>query len=148
MSFARRIARARLRRSDRPERLVVRRRGRPALDVSAERAPRRPLIVGLLAGVSASALMVGAAQAAPKNGTVVGGRTLLYAKAGYTNARAKLTSNDGTGQVTLDKTNLDGARVGLGAEYALGPNAFVTPLSEILGEAMWREPISARRRLR
>ena len=30
-------------------------------------------------------------------GTVVGGSTLLYAKAGYTNAQAKLTSDDGTG---------------------------------------------------
>ncbi|MBD3762636.1 porin family protein [Sphingomonadaceae bacterium G21617-S1] len=58
-------------------------------------------------------------------GTVVGGRTLLYAKAGYTNAQAKLTSNDGTGQVTLGKTNLDGVRVGAGAEYAVGPNSFV-----------------------
>lgn len=58
-------------------------------------------------------------------GTVIGGNTLLYAKAGYTNARAKLTSNDGTGRVTLGSTDLDGVRVGAGAEYALGPNAFV-----------------------
>jgi outer membrane immunogenic protein len=58
-------------------------------------------------------------------GTVVGDRTLLYAKAGYTNAQAKLTSNDGTGQATLGKTNLDGYRVGAGAEYALGSNSFV-----------------------
>lgn len=58
-------------------------------------------------------------------GTVVGDRTLLYAKAGYTNAQAKLTSNDGTGQITLDKTNLNGARVGVGAEYAVNSNAFV-----------------------
>lgn len=58
-------------------------------------------------------------------GTVVGGRTLLYAKAGYTNAQAKLTSNDGTGQITLDKTNLDGVRVGGGAEVALSHNSFV-----------------------
>ena len=58
-------------------------------------------------------------------GTVVGGSTLLYAKAGYTNARAKLTSNDGTGQVTLGRTDLDGVRVGAGVEYALGTNAFV-----------------------
>jgi outer membrane immunogenic protein len=58
-------------------------------------------------------------------GTVVGGKTLLYAKAGYTNAQAKLTSNDGTTRTTLGKTNLDGVRVGAGAEYALGTNAFV-----------------------
>ena len=58
-------------------------------------------------------------------GTVVGGNTLLYAKAGYTNAQAKLTSNDGTGQTTLGKANLDGVRVGAGAEYALSQNSFV-----------------------
>ncbi len=58
-------------------------------------------------------------------GTVIGGKTLLYAKAGYTNAQAKLTFNDGTGQTTLGKTNLDGARVGVGAEYALSPNSFI-----------------------
>jgi len=58
-------------------------------------------------------------------GTVIGGKTLLYAKAGYTNARAKLTANDGSGQVTLGSTDLDGVRVGAGVEYALGTNAFV-----------------------
>lgn len=58
-------------------------------------------------------------------GTVVGGNTLLYAKAGYTNARAKLTSDDGTTRTTLGRTDLDGVRVGVGAEYALGPNSFV-----------------------
>ena len=58
-------------------------------------------------------------------GTVVGGSTLLYAKAGYTNAQAKLTSDDGTGQVTLDKANLDGIRVGAGAEHAIGQNSYV-----------------------
>jgi outer membrane immunogenic protein len=58
-------------------------------------------------------------------GTVLGGSTLLYAKAGYTNAQAKLTSDDGTGQITLDKSNLDGVRVGGGAEHALGTNTYV-----------------------
>lgn len=58
-------------------------------------------------------------------GTVVGGKTLLYAKAGYTNAQAKLTSDDGTARTTLGKTNLDGIRVGAGAEYAVGSNAYV-----------------------
>ena len=58
-------------------------------------------------------------------GTVVGNKTLLYAKAGYTNARAKFTGNDGTGQTTLASSNLDGVRVGAGAEYAVGQNAFV-----------------------
>ena len=58
-------------------------------------------------------------------GTVVGGRTLLYAKAGYTNARFKLTDDDGSSQITLDRSNLDGIRLGAGAEYAVGPNSFV-----------------------
>jgi len=58
-------------------------------------------------------------------GTVVGGRTLVYAKAGYTNARAKLTSDDGGDQITLAHRNFDGARVGAGAEYAVGPNSFI-----------------------
>ncbi len=58
-------------------------------------------------------------------GTVIGGSTLLYAKGGYTTARAKLTGDDGSGQLTLAKTNLDGFRVGAGAEYALSPNSFV-----------------------
>ena len=58
-------------------------------------------------------------------GARMGDRALLYAKAGYTNAQAKLTSNDGTGQTTLGKRNLDGYRVGVGAEYAIGNNSFV-----------------------
>ncbi|GGE87210.1 outer membrane protein [Sphingomonas prati] len=58
-------------------------------------------------------------------GTVVGGRTLLYAKAGYTNAQFKLTSDNGTSETTLGKTNLDGIRAGVGAEYAVGPNSYV-----------------------
>lgn len=58
-------------------------------------------------------------------GTLVTPSMLLYAKAGYTNAQAKLTSDDGTDQITLDKSNLDGVRVGGGAEYAMGTNSFV-----------------------
>ena len=58
-------------------------------------------------------------------GTVVGGRSLLYAKAGYTNARVKLTQDGGTGQITLDRTALDGVRVGGGAEVALSQNTFL-----------------------
>jgi outer membrane immunogenic protein len=58
-------------------------------------------------------------------GTVIGGSTLLYAKAGYTNAQAKLTSDDGTDQITLDKSNLDGVRVGAGVEHAVGPRSYV-----------------------
>jgi outer membrane immunogenic protein len=56
---------------------------------------------------------------------VAGGRGLLYASAGYTNARMKLTENDGDGQFTLDHTNLDGVRVGVGGEYGLTRNTFL-----------------------
>jgi len=59
-------------------------------------------------------------------GTVVGnGGTLLYAKAGYTNADVKFTANDGTDEVTLDKTHLDGVRVGAGVEQKLGSKSYV-----------------------
>jgi outer membrane immunogenic protein len=57
-------------------------------------------------------------------GTVVGARTLLYVKAGYTNARYKLAF-DGSGGDTIDGRNYDGLRVGAGAEYALSPKTFV-----------------------
>ncbi len=46
-------------------------------------------------------------------GTVLGGTTLLYVKGGYTNARVKGVDADGD---TIDSTNLDGLRVGVGAE--------------------------------
>jgi outer membrane immunogenic protein len=58
-------------------------------------------------------------------GKVIGDKTLIYAKAGYTNTRAKLTSDDGTARTTLARTDLDGARVGAGVEYALTSNAYV-----------------------
>lgn len=53
-------------------------------------------------------------------GAVVGGTTLLYAKAGYTNARVRLTTDDGARTTTLDAQNLDGVRVGAGVEHAFG----------------------------
>jgi len=58
-------------------------------------------------------------------GTVVGERTLLYAGAGYTNAGVKVTSDDGTDEVTVDDGNLDGVRLKAGAEYAIGTNSYV-----------------------
>lgn len=50
---------------------------------------------------------------------VMGGRALLYAKAGYTNARVKLTENDGSDKFTLGHDDLDGVRLGVGGEYML-----------------------------
>ena len=57
-------------------------------------------------------------------GTVIGGNTLLYAKAGYTNARVRLTSSDGTTTTTLGGRNLDGVRVGAGLEHKFGGNFY------------------------
>jgi len=56
-------------------------------------------------------------------GFVVGGNNLLYAKAGYTNARFTVSGTD-TG-VTLARGNLDGYRVGAGIEHQLSNNMFV-----------------------
>lgn len=61
-------------------------------------------------------------------GALVGRGTLLYAKAGYTNARARLSYEDGTAGTTLDfneHRNLDGVRAGAGVQFAVGQNAYV-----------------------
>jgi outer membrane immunogenic protein len=61
-------------------------------------------------------------------GAVVGGRTLLYAKAGYTNARVRIDYEDGTAGTLADFTdraNLDGVRAGAGAQFAIGSNAYL-----------------------
>jgi len=56
-------------------------------------------------------------------GYVLGGNNLLYAKAGYTNARYTV---DGTATgVNLAEGNLDGVRVGAGIEHQLGSRTFV-----------------------
>lgn len=59
-------------------------------------------------------------------GSVVGSNTLLYAKAGYTNARLQTeytVPNDSLVDEVGD--NLDGVRIGVGVEHAVGPNSFV-----------------------
>lgn len=90
-------------------------------------------------GDSDQKLCVGAATAADPEACLkagrdlyIGGRvgttltpsTLLYAKAGYTNAQAKVTVDDGT-NTTRDNTNLDGVRLGAGLEQKVGGNAYV-----------------------
>ena len=57
-------------------------------------------------------------------GSVVGSNTLLYAKAGYTNARLETEYDDGVNEVETGD-NLDGVRLGAGVEHAIGPNSFV-----------------------
>lgn len=49
--------------------------------------------------------------------------TLIYAKAGYTNARFDVRSSDGTVD-TRTNIDTDGYRLGLGAEQAIGTNTY------------------------
>lgn len=56
-------------------------------------------------------------------GFVVSPRTMVYGKAGYTNARFGLVGTNGT--TSLDqRLDTDGYRVGAGVEYAVSNNAF------------------------
>lgn len=58
----------------------------------------------------------------------IGGNSLIYAKAGYTNARVRVDYDDGTAATVADftdRTNLDGIRVGAGAQIGLGSNAYL-----------------------
>jgi outer membrane immunogenic protein len=71
---------------------------------------RRELSIGLRAGI------------------IVSPRILLFAKGGYTNARFSVDYDDGTPAGTNNFSyhqNLDGLRVGGGAEFRVGGNAFV-----------------------
>ena len=61
-------------------------------------------------------------------GVMVSNRIQLYARAGYTNARFKLDYEDGTPTTTADfsiSDELDGVRVGGGAQYRIGSNAYL-----------------------
>lgn len=57
-------------------------------------------------------------------GAKVGPDAMIYAKGGYTNAKYDVRSSDGTTELSQD-LDLDGYRLGAGAEYALSDNAFV-----------------------
>ena len=57
-------------------------------------------------------------------GAKVGPDAMVYAKGGYTNAKYNVRSSDGTTEFRQD-LDLDGYRLGAGAEYALSNNAFV-----------------------
>jgi outer membrane immunogenic protein len=58
-------------------------------------------------------------------GGLVTPRTLIYAKAGYVNGRVNVEYDaPGTANDEDDGANLDGVRVGAGAEFALGPNSY------------------------
>jgi outer membrane immunogenic protein len=61
-------------------------------------------------------------------GARVGSNTMVYGLAGYTNARVNLDFEDGTAGGLDDfriAEDLDGVRVGAGAEFGIGTNAFV-----------------------
>jgi outer membrane immunogenic protein len=56
-------------------------------------------------------------------GARLGPQMLLYGKGGYTNAKFDFLSNDGTSELRQD-LDLDGWRLGAGAEYALNDRAY------------------------
>ena len=61
-------------------------------------------------------------------GVGVGGNSLIYAKAGYTNARVRVDYEDGTAGTVNDFSesgNLDGIRAGAGAQIGIGSNAYL-----------------------
>lgn len=57
-------------------------------------------------------------------GVKVGPSTLLYAKGGYTNTSLNVLASDNFTEVETN-VDLDGWRVGAGAEYALNENVFI-----------------------
>ena len=57
-------------------------------------------------------------------GILAGDNMLVYVKGGYTNARYNLLADDGTTEIETN-LDLDGYRVGAGAEYAMSENSFV-----------------------
>lgn len=58
-------------------------------------------------------------------GTLIGANTLLYGKAGYTNARIETEYTNGPDIPSEVSENLDGVRVGAGLEFAVGPNSYL-----------------------
>ncbi|KLE35824.1 outer membrane protein [Aurantiacibacter luteus] len=57
-------------------------------------------------------------------GFLAGDNALVYVKGGYTNGRYNLLAADGTNEIETN-LDLDGFRVGAGAEYALSENMFI-----------------------
>lgn len=58
-------------------------------------------------------------------GYVVSPRAMIYAKAGYTNARFNARYFDGTATTFEDSQNLGGYRLGAGVEYNVTPTAYI-----------------------
>jgi outer membrane immunogenic protein len=58
-------------------------------------------------------------------GAALGSNSLVYAKAGYTNARLNLSYSTGVVGAGVDtREDLDGVRVGGGVQFGLGPNLY------------------------
>ena len=57
-------------------------------------------------------------------GVLVSPNALIYAKGGYTNASYDILASDDTTELEAD-LDLDGFRIGAGAEYAMSENTFV-----------------------
>ena len=93
-------------------------------DSSADECVGEVVIAGdALCASAGRDLYVGA-----RAGAAVTPSLLLYAKAGYSNARVTLDYDDGPGTTVADyriSENLDGVRLGAGAEYAIGPNSYL-----------------------
>jgi outer membrane immunogenic protein len=95
-----------------------------ASDSSADRC----ITGSVIAGDRACASFGRDLYAGGRVGYLVGPRTLIYAKAGYTNARASLSYDDGTAATNLDfvdHRNLDGIRAGAGLQFGIGDHAYV-----------------------
>jgi outer membrane immunogenic protein len=81
--------------------------------------------------IAGDELCIGAGRdfyAGARVGAVVGNSTLIYAKAGYTNGRVQVDYDDGTAATAPDfriRENLDGVRVGGGAQFGIGPNTYI-----------------------
>jgi outer membrane immunogenic protein len=58
-------------------------------------------------------------------GGLVTPNTLIYATGGYTNLRVATDQTTGGATALSTRENLDGYRIGAGAEIAVGPNSFV-----------------------
>lgn len=95
-----------------------------ASDSSADRTATGAVIAGDSLRVRAGRdLYIGG-----RAGFGVGSNSLLYVKAGYTNARFRADYDDGTVATVNDftqRTNLDGVRAGVGAQIGVGSNAYL-----------------------
>jgi outer membrane immunogenic protein len=87
---------------------------------------------GCVTGIAAAndSLCVGAGRElffGGRAGFIVGRNVLLYGTAGYTNARFDVDYDDGTAGGAgnfVDHANLDGVRIGAGAQFGVGRNAY------------------------